>query len=351
MRDGRARGGFSHGAVVLVGAVAMMFPGCVPEPLAPLFEPGDMRPPAIVSWGAEDERRVVVVFDEPLSEALPVFGASPGPEVASVVVADDGLSVQVDLDGSQEPGASYALTGAVADGSGNRCDFLLPYWGYNPDPPLLVINELLTEGSSTHPDAVELYVADGGQCAGLTFFVGVPSDWDVRYVFAPLRVEQGDYIVLHLKPEGLEAEIDESVERTASGGRDASAGAWDLWYRGGDGALSGKNGALSVCLTPNGPILDAVPYSERTVGSDTRYGGFGTASLRDRVSAIVAAGAWTASDPPVPEDCARSVGTTSTRTICRSSGSVDTDSAADWHIVPTSGSTLGRANRDDVYAP
>jgi hypothetical protein len=124
-----------------------------------------------------------------------------------------------------------------------------------------------------------------------------------------------------------------------------------LWYRAADGALSGTNGALSLCASPNGGMIDAVLYSIRTVESDTKYGGFGSAALRDRVAAVVDAGAWNASAPPRPEDCARSTGTTSTRTICRSSSSADSDSGSDWHVVPTKGSTLGSTNSDEVYSP
>ena len=342
------------GIVALMGLLSVVgstMLACVPEPVAALFAAGDLRPPAVASWGPGGARDLVVVFDEEIAEALPGFAASPGPAVASARVGNDGRSVEVALDGDQAPGVAYAVSGIVADRAGNLCSFVLPFWGFNPSPPTLLFNELLTEGTTTHPDAVEFYVAAGGNCAGLAFFTGSPVLFDVRYVFPPLDVAMGDFLVLHLKPQGLETEVDEVTDKAASGGLDSTAGAWDLWYRGGNGALSGKNGALSLCSSPNGVWIDAVIYSERTVASDTNYGGFGTAALRDKVAGIVGVGAWLASDPPRPEDCARSTGTTSTRTICRSSSSTDTDSGADWHIVPTSGSTLGRVNADGVYSP
>ncbi len=337
--------------IMLSLVLAVLSAACIPAPLATVFEAGDMRPPAVVSWGPSGPGELLIVFDEPLSEAMPGFASSPGPAVDSAVISSDGKGVVVQLGGAGEAGSAYAVSGIVADAAGNMSTFVLPYWGFNPNPPVLRINELLTEGSSTHPDAVELYAVEGGGCAGLAFFVGVPGDHDLRYVFPALSVEAGDFIVLHLKPQGLPEEIDETVEKSASGGLDATPGAWDLWFRGEDGALSGTNGALSLCASPNGGFMDAVLYSARTVESDTKYGGFGTAVLRDRVGTIVAAGAWAASAPPRPEDCARSTGTTSTRTICRSSSSGDTDAGIDWHVVPTKGSTMGAPNSDDVYVP
>jgi hypothetical protein len=338
-------------AVMLSMLLGVLGAACVPAPIAEVFVAADMRPPAVVSWGPSGPGELLIVFDEELSVAMPGFASSPGPVVESTALSGDSRGIVVRLDGAGQPGAAYAVSGIVADAEGNLSSFVLPYWGFNPDPPELKFNELLTEGSSTHPDAVEFYVTKGGGCAGLAFFTGVPGDHDLRYIFPQLEVETGDFIVLHLKPQNIPLEINETDDKAASGGLDADQEAWDLWYRGGDGALSGANGALSLCTSPNGGFMDAVLYSVRTVESDTKYGGFGTAVLRDRVGAIVTAGVWTASAPPRPEDCARSTGTTSTRTICRSSSSGDTDAGIDWHIVPTKGSTLGGHNVDDVYVP
>ncbi|MBU0929337.1 MAG: hypothetical protein KKA67_16405 [Spirochaetes bacterium] len=330
---------------------AWLAAGCVPEPAAAVFEPGDLRPPAVASWGPSGSAELVIAFDEDIAEAVPGFASSPGPAVSASRLGDDRRSVVVSLGGAQEPGAAYAVSGIVADAAGNLSSFVLPYWGFNPDTPGLVFNELLTEGTSTHPDAIELFATSGGNCAGLALFIGVRENYDARFVFPPLAVSAGDYVILHLKPQGIAEETDETVDRASSGGLDASAEAWDLWYRGGDAALPGKNGVASLYSSPVGIVMDAVAYSERTADSDENYGGFGTAALRDRVAALVAAGAWVASEPPRPEDCARSTGTTSTRTVCRSSSSGDADSGSDWHVAPTKGATLGRVNSDDAYSP
>lgn len=332
-------------------AAAPFLVSCIPEPSPEWFSADDLRPPAVESWGPTGPSELLIRFDEDIAGAEPGFASYPGPAVASVALGDDGRSVTVLLDGVLAPGAAYSVSGVVADAAGNLSGFALPYWGHNPDPPGMLINELITEGSATHPDAVEFYATEAGDCAGLAFFVGAPSDYACRYVFPPLAVAAGDYVVLHLKPQGVAGEVDESVAKGESVGLDASAFAWDLWYRGGDGALPGKNGAVALCSSPHGAMLDAAPYSERFVDSDSDYGGFGSAALRDRVAAIQAAGAWEASDPPRPEDCARSTGTTSTRSVCRSSSSADTDSGADWHVAPTKGSSMGAVNTDEVYAP
>jgi hypothetical protein len=366
----------------------LILSSCIPDPVIAVFEPGDLRPPAVVSWGATGPAELLIVFDEAVRATPAAFevarrvtgqetlagggtglvaegGTSLVPDgdgssgsmsrAISIVTVMEGPSsegVLVVLDGDQEPGIAYVLTGLVSDSAGNLSSFVLPYWGFNADPARLVINELLTEGTASRPDAIEFFVLQGGNLAGLTLFIGSPGLHDLRYVFPACTVAKGEFIILHLKPQGLPEEQDELEDVTLSGGIDASPSARDFWVRGDPGSLSGKNGVVSLCSSPTGSIMDAVAYSERTSESDTKYSGFGTAAFRDRLGELVACGAWIIQGAnPRPEDCARSTGTTSTRTICRSSDSADTDSAGDWHIVPTRGISLGRPNTDAVHVP
>ena len=65
---------------------------------------------------------------------------------------------------------------------------------------------------------------------------------------------------------------------------------------------------------------------------------------------LVAHGGWSISGQSVcPEDAVNPDGSTGTRSICRASVPSDTDTASDWHIVPTRGSTFGEENSDQVY--
>ena len=367
--------------LILVFAL-LALSSCIPDPVIAVFEPGDLRPPAVVSWGASGPAEIRVVFDEAVradpaafdvarrlnvqdgstvelpaetNAGLPREAGSRLVLAVSVVSVSEGSTLEevlVVLDGDQEPGVAYVLTGLVSDPAGNLSSFVLPYWGFNADPARLVINELLTEGTASRPDTIEFFVRQGGNLAGLTLFIGSPGLHDLRYVFPACTVAEGEFIILHLKPQGLPEEIDELEDQALSGGIDASELARDFWVPGIPGSLSGKNGVISLCDSPTGAIMDAVAYSERTSESDTKYGGFGSAAFRDRVAEIVACRAWVIQGAsPRPEDCARSTGTTSTRTICRSADSADTDSARDWHVVPTRGISLGRANSDEVHVP
>ncbi|HAE22135.1 MAG TPA: hypothetical protein DCG47_07415 [Spirochaetaceae bacterium] len=325
---------------------------CVPELISPPFEPGDLRPPAVVDWRSSAARELRIAFDEAVRAELADFACAEDVGIAAVQAGTDGRELVILLERDQEPGKAFSLSGLAFDLHGNATSFILPFWGHNPRPAGIAINELGSVASASHPDALEFYVKSAGNLAGLAFYVGLRGDYDHRYIFPPCEVAAGDFVVLHLRPQGIESERDELSDKGSSGGLDATPDAWDFWYRAGGGGLPDKNGALSLYDTPGGSIMDALLYSDRGADSTANYGGFGTASFQARATAIVEAGAWLkAADRVSPGDCASSLGITSTRTLNRGSDSKDSDHKDDWHIVPTSGISLGRVNSDAVYNP
>jgi hypothetical protein len=249
----------------------------------------------------------------------------------------------------QVPGQQYTVELTVADARGNSLSLATELYGYNPSCPKLLINEFTPRGSTTHPDLIELKVLEPGDLAGVVLYLGTPTSHDGRFVFPALAVCSGEFILVHCKPQGIPEETDETGAKDQSGGLDASADAYDFWLRGATG-MNGNNGAVSLFDRPAGSILDGVLYSNRSSSSDTQYRGFGSAESLERAEELVREGGWTVSGEAVrPEDAVNSEESTATRSLCRSSASADTDCAADWHIVPTRGSTFGANNSDEVY--
>jgi hypothetical protein len=213
----------------------------------------------------------------------------------------------------------------------------------------VLINEFTTRGSGNHPDLVELKTLTAGDLGGMVLYHGTPGSYDVKFVMPALEVGEGVFILVHFKPIGDPSEVSESTDMRASGGLDSSDGAWDLWVTGGMG-LAGNNGVLSLYQRAGGRCVDGVMYSNRTAQSDEAYRGFGSEDMRARAEDLVRDGGWKAAGPRVtPEDGVSPEGSTGTRSICRSSGSADTDQRDDWHIVPLRRSSFGADNSDEVF--
>ncbi len=309
----------------------------------------DLRPPQLQHVRTLSTRSFELLFDEPARITAEAALLSPGRGEITTVSEKNVVTVRSEQE--MTPGVCYLFEAVAADSHGNCLSFMSPVYGHNSDPAALRINEFITNGTTTHPDLVELAVVKAGNLAGLCLSVGTPGDWDSRIVLPNRTVETGEFVLVHCKPSGDASEIDELADRAASGGADSSPLAWDYWIPQGTG-LSGNNGVLTLASSPGGAVADAVIYSNRTSDSDDRYRGFGSTRMMDWVDEIVAAGAWsTSGELAAPEDAVDPSDSTSTRSICRSSETADTDSRADWHTVPTRGSTFGAVNSDEVYVP
>jgi hypothetical protein len=319
--------------------------GPLPWPRAPDL---DLRPPVVEGVSATGPQSLEVSFDEEAGLDAGTLRIEPPLEVNDV--SPPGRIVTVSV-GIQVPGREYCMEATARDGRGNSTTFLAAFYGFNDRVPRAIVNEFTPRGSTDHPDLLELKVLTDGDMGGLTLYAGTPSNFDVRLVFPSFEVQRGSFIVVHCRPTGDPSEVDETGDVHASGGIDASPTTRDFWLHGSSG-LGGNNGVISVYERPGGPILDGLLYSNRTSDSDERYRGFGSSDVLERAEELARDGGWcTAGALVAPEDGINPEGSTATRSICRSSGSLDTDTPADWHIVPTRGWTFGTENSDEEYAP
>ena len=306
-------------------------------------------PPKITDLRIINSDSVEFDFSGNIQPLEKVFNISPDLGIESMELIKSTLKIT--FSASQNPGEEYFIKGAVRDKQGNSLTFCAEFYGFNPFIPDLLLNEVTPQGSSSHPDLVELYILENGNMAGVTFFEGTKEDYEDKYIFPPIEVLSGDYILIHTKPEGIPDEINETDDKSASGGIDASDSAYDIWPPGFSG-LSGNNGVLSVYSGPGGSLIDAFLYSNRTSLSDEKYRGFGSLSVMKRMDYMAAEEGWIFSGDQIsPEDCVNPDPSTATRSICRSSSSSDSNSKSDWHTVPTSMYSFGSVNTDDIYTP
>ncbi len=330
----------------MLAAALCLAAGCGPVPDPAARAQQDLRPPSIESVRSVGPGEVELCFDEEAELAPESLRFTP--DLAVTDIPGPGTRIVLAV-ARQVCGLLYTLEAEARDARGNTLSFAAEFYGYNSHVPRVLLNEFTPRGSDAHPDLLELKVLSAGDMGGLVLYQGTPGDYDDRFVFPSFAVGTGDFVLVHFKPSGSADEINESGDKAASGGLDSSRVAFDFWVTGGAG-ISGNNGVLCLYERPGGNVMDGVLYSNRTSASDEDYGGFGSSHMLQRARELAACGGWkTASDSVAPEDGVNPEGSTSTRSICRSSGSADTDRAADWHVVPTRCSTFGADNSDEVY--
>ena len=316
------------------------------------FIPADLDPPSVRSVAATGESSVSLVFSEAVRVPIeaPALWGPDGRKVPVATVNAEGGTLGVVAGEALVPGAEYRLEGRVEDQAGNSLGFILTFNGLNPRPSSMLINEVRTDSSAPRSDLIELFVTRGGLCAGFSLISGSADDPDWAYRLPSCETARGEYLIIHLgQPEGGSYPDELGADLALSGGPDSLSAARDLWLP--EKVSLPKSNGIVLLIDPDGKAMDALAYSDKVPEPSAAYGGFGTRAFQDRIQALAAQEAWKLSDPPSPGDLVSSRGVTSTRTLCRDSASSDTDSPADWHIVPTKGQSFGSANSDERYAP
>ena len=330
-------------------AVLTAAAGCAPGSDAdgPPFS-ADILPPTVVKSEVLNEHLIRFTFSEPASGQPEGIHIEPPLPVESI--KPDGNSILVRFAEAQKIAQDYVMRLKVSDKAGNSLSFLYKFSGWNPRVPKILINELSPRGSKTRPDAVELLVMSPGNIGGMVFTVGTEEKAKGKFVMPLVEVQSGDFIVMHTKPQGIPAEVNETDAVNVSGGRLAVDTARDFWMAEAPG-LPGNNGAAVLYARRGGRVVDAVIWSSRADKPDDEYLGWTRESFQ-WASSLAAAGAWESSGEAVlPSQAVQPEGSTSTRSICRGTDAEDTDTRADWHIVPTRGASFGAPNTDAVHQP
>jgi len=342
--------------VSITAILLMLLCGCTPLSGYRELMNADIHPPIILGAETASENCFIFEFSEQIIPVQNSFRFFPPTNIERVTISTISESIEqkeflrIYTETSIPPGARCMVEGEVMDPSGNTLFFSATVYGWNDAIPKLIINEFTTQGSAAHPDRVELIAVSAGNTAGITFCDGVNLDRNQRLILPPLEVLKGDIIVIHCGKES-DISVSETVSITESQSKYATDSAWDVWIASGEG-LSGNNGIISLYTSPQGDLIDAVLYSNRTSVSDTNYKGFGSRALLNRVAILADQEGWEPSAfDIIPEDGINPDDSTATRSMCRISPITDTNSLKDWYIVPTGKSTFGEVNFDGVYIP
>jgi len=341
------RGFFQLITMISLSSIVIML-SCAPDSDTRKY-PLDLLPPVLQSAETIDERHLRFTFDEPivLRDANPVV--VPPMPVNAFDIENEQLTIVFGAD--QEIGREYTFRMKVGDESGNSLLFLYKFSGWNSRVPGILINEINPRGSGNTPDCIELLVTEAGNLGGLVLLIGTKNKYRDSFLFPSIEVREGEYILVHTKVEGVSEEIDEIAALDVSGGKLSSDTARDFWMRDSPG-LPGNNGAITLYTHKGGPVIDAILWTNREDDEEDEKLGW-TSDGFIFASDLAEIKAWTSESGgiPFPSDAVNANFSTATRSICRASTPNDTDSAEDWHIVPTRGQSFGSINTDDVHKP
>ncbi|MCL2244371.1 MAG: hypothetical protein FWC03_07870 [Treponema sp.] len=299
-----------------------------------------------INCKAVSEDEIEFEFSQPVT--VKFIGFDPVLSVASI---ESGSTVKVKLEESLASGLEFTADLLAEDADKNTINVLVPFRSRNNRMPLLVINELCTENAASNtgkkPEFIEFKMKSDGNLGAMRVFIlgNTNASQKTIYEFKPVEVKRDDYVTLHLRTVGDEC-IDEYGENlNESGGKDASPTGRDFWVPG-NTKLIHKDASAVYVLDQDDNVLDAVMISSTPdVWWKKEYFAEAAGFLHQQDK-------WKSIDGSIcsPAGAAMSDKATNTRTICRDETREDSNTAADWYITVTSGTTPGKPNNRNKFS-
>jgi hypothetical protein len=312
---------------------------CSSEPFLEqtLINSASMEAPAFISCKAVSPMEIEFGFTTPVKVVSLNFDRPV--EVESIT---DGAQIKVALKNQLAEGEAVTADILVEDEYRNTLNVLVPFNARNNRIPLIQLSEIRTEYSKPKVEFVEMKTLSSGNLGALRLFIASNGIDSPVFVFPPVEVQAGEYIVVHLRSieEGLLNETGANV--SASAGTEAAPNGRDFWVSGSTKLLR-KTDAVFL-MDQDDKVLDALMLHKE---SDTVWKG----SLAQAAELLGNQRAWRAAFGTTPQtsDAILSDAATLTRTISRNESIPDSNCAADWFVTATSSATPGKLNTDKRY--
>lgn len=206
-----------------------------------------------------------------LARAIAGASGQNGAIRCSIETSDDGRKVTFLMEDSTVVGKKYEILGIVEDSHGNSLTFCVPFNGFNPCIPNVLITEIQPKYKGTENkvpvykcEYAELLVLEDGNLAGLEiFFASYESK--CRFIFPAVDVKKGEVIIVHLRTAGDGCISETGDDFTESTRTFSNSNVRDIWSENKSKCLNSDNDILIVRNIVNQKIVDGVMFSNKKI--------------------------------------------------------------------------------------
>lgn len=234
---------------------------------------GDYVCPKLLYYNVMDSKNVKIGFSEPVALKSHVVSTDSEKRIPTSVLSDEfKKDVTIIFDKEMIVGEEYQFVGVVKDEFGNSLTLELPFTGYNPRVPKLIMTEIQTVTVSSRTKAeiendmyknefIEFVALSDGNLSGIDLF-SVYDGEDRIFNFPAVEVKKGEVFLVHFRNKGNGCTNEDSDNLSLATAPYSKNGVRDFWIDNPDTALGNKTDVILLRNTANGKILDALVYSE-----------------------------------------------------------------------------------------
>lgn len=234
---------------------------------------GDYVCPKLLYYNVMDSKNVKIGFSEPVVLKSHVVSTDSEKRIPTSVLSDEfKKDVTIIFDKEMIVGEEYQFVGVVKDEFGNSLTLELPFTGYNPRVPKLIMTEIQTvtvtsrtktetENDMYKTEFIEFVALSDGNLSGIDLF-SVYDGEDRIFNFPAVEVKKGEVFLVHFRNKGNGCTNEDSDNLSLATAPYSKNGVRDFWIDNPDTALGNKTDVILLRNTANGKILDALVYSE-----------------------------------------------------------------------------------------
>lgn len=231
----------------------------------------DYTVPSLDGYSVESSEKLVLEFSEQVNLLSAIVSPANCEDSDTsdtipidIAYSEDNRTVTISFLSETNIGQSYKFYGEVENKKGSSLIFSVPFVGYNPRVPDLLLSEI-HDGSTKigGKEFIEFIALNDGNLAGLA--VKSTNDGEASaFLFPALEVKKGDYITVHYRASGEDTSLcvsETTGDKTLSKAVGSSDTAWDLWADNTEARLGASQDIITLQNSNTGEILQAIVYN------------------------------------------------------------------------------------------
>ena len=203
-----------------------------------------------------------------LSPSLAAACGEYGVIESSQQISEDGKEITFLLENETQVGLKYEIFGTVEDKAGNSLTFCVPFIGYNPSVPKMIITEAQIKCAKAtvsgnvlyRTEFIELMALEDGNLAGIEIISACDGEKG-KFVLPAVEVKKGEIILVHPRTKETGCINEQGDDLNLAIAPFSKDGVRDLWSENENSRYNDSTDVIYLFNTVNNSVMDGFVYA------------------------------------------------------------------------------------------
>ena len=203
-----------------------------------------------------------------LSPSLAAACGEYGVIESSQQISENGKEITFLLENETQVGLKYEIFGTVEDKAGNSLTFCVPFIGYNPSVPKMIITEAQIKYAKAtvsgnvlyRTEFIELMALEDGNLAGIEIISACDGEKG-KFVLPAVEVKKGEIILVHPRTKEAGCINEQGDDLNLAIAPFSKDGVRDLWSENENSRYNDSTDVIYLFNTVNNSVMDGFVYA------------------------------------------------------------------------------------------